>query len=118
MRVPAVRIMGLLLASYGYVVLRGEDHLAQLDKLVSGVVFMDWFFFSLCGLALLKLRRAGGHRQQFGGDAVSVSFTLLAIAITVGAIWTQGDATLAGSAIGACGLLAFWWMRRQQRAGS
>ncbi len=119
--VLAVLVQGLwavvlLLASYLYYVWHGGlDHLDQLDQLVSGVVFMDWLFFCLCGVAVFRLRRAAGRTgQEFGGVLIAGAFTILAVGITVGGIWTRGEASGAGLTIAAVGLPAYAWMRRRQ----
>lgn len=109
--------VALLLLSYVYyVVYRQQDHLAQLDTLVTGVVFMDWLFFTVCGVAVFKLRNMSGQKdQQFGGALVAGLFTLMALGITAGGIWKYGEASGAGLTIAAAGLLAYAWMRRRQR---
>ncbi|MHC4516367.1 MAG: APC family permease [Planctomycetota bacterium] len=119
--VLAVLVQGLwavvlLLASYLYYVwYQGQKHLDQLDQLVSGVVFMDWLFFCLCGIAVFKLRRAVGKTgQEFGGVVVAGVFTVLAVGITAGGIWTRWEASGAGLTIGAVGFLAYALMRRMQ----
>ncbi len=90
----------------------------QLNFLLSGVVFVDWLFYGLCGLALLKLRRvlrvAG---SPFGGAPMAVLFALMALAVTAGAIWTQWKPTLAGIGVLLLGVVVFFRMRRPQ-AGS
>ena len=115
--VQGVWAVVLLLGSYSYyVVYQHQDHLAQLDILVTGVVFMDWLFFTICGLALFKLRRLEAHSgQQFGGVVVACLFTVMAAGITAGGIWKHGEASGVGLAIAAVGLLAYVWMRRAQR---
>jgi len=110
----------LLLASYFYYVVHGQqDHLTQLDTLVTGVVFMDWLFFTICGVAVFKLRRmAASTDQQFGGVVVASLFTVMALAITAGGVWKHGAASGVGLAIAAVGLLAYGCMRRLQSRGS
>lgn len=117
--VLAVLVQGLwavvlLLASYFYYVVHlGQKHLDQLDTLVTGVVFMDWLFFAVCGMALFKLRRMENHHaQEFGGVAVAALFTLMAVGITAGGLWKYGEASGVGLAIAAVGVPAYVLMRR------
>jgi hypothetical protein len=81
------------------------------------VVFVDWLFFGLCGVALLRLRRAG-HGEADGGfrtpccGPVSWAFTALALGVMAGAIWTSPLASGAGLSMCALGLPFFLRLRR------
>jgi hypothetical protein len=67
-------------------------------------------------VAVFKLRRMENHRaQEFGGVVVTALFTFMAFAITAGGIWKYGEASGAGLSIAAVGVLAYAWMRRQQK---
>jgi len=91
----------------------GGSTVDSLDFVCNGVVFVDWLFFGLSGLALLVLRRravAPGPRLPLGA-AAAVMFALGALAVTVGAIATKPYASLAGAALVALGLLDRRWSR-------
>jgi APA family basic amino acid/polyamine antiporter len=106
-RAPVVGVLAqglqgivLLVVVHG---LAGRD---TLGFLVDGVVFVDWLFFFLCGAALLRLRRSGdaaSFRAPFGG-VVAALFTLLALAVTAGALVSSGAAPLGGFVLCAVGL--------------
>ncbi len=89
----------------------GGSAIATLDFVCNGVVFVDWLFFALCGLSLLRLRRRGHGLRVPGGAAVAVLFTLGALLVTAGAIWQQPGASLAGLLIAAVGLPAAFVLR-------
>jgi hypothetical protein len=82
------------------------------------VVFVDWVFFTLCSLALLRLRR-GGARVPFqmpGGPWLAVVFGLGAAAVACGAIASNPQASLTGAAIVALGVPAAALLRRRSAA--
>jgi APA family basic amino acid/polyamine antiporter len=90
----------------------------HLGFLCDGVVFVDWLFFMLCGLALLLLRRRGGKASFSvpGGAWLALLFALGACAVTVGALLVLPLPSLLGVAIVLLGLPVFWWFRSERRA--
>lgn len=91
-----------------------------LGFLCDGVVFVDWLFFTLCGGALLVLRRRGGPAPFAlrAGGAVATAFTLGAAAVTVGAVATNRLPSVAGGALAALGLLGWFVLRPRRARGS
>lgn len=84
----------------------------SLGFLLEGVVFVDWLFFGLCGIALLRLRARGEGEADGGFRAplptfVACAFTALALAVTAGAIWTKPEPSLVGLGICALGVPFF-----------
>lgn len=79
----------------------------MLGALVDGVVFVDWLFFGLCGLSLLRLRRSAlpGQLLVPAGGVVAAVFMVLSFAITAGAIRAQPVPSSIGLGICAIGLL-------------
>jgi APA family basic amino acid/polyamine antiporter len=91
---------------------------SRLDFLCTGVVFVDWVFFTLCGLALLRLRHIGRTTIRIpGGGIVAALFAAAACLVVIGAI-TQDPvntrASAAGAAIVALGLPVFWFFLRRR----
>ncbi|MDP6928968.1 MAG: amino acid permease [Planctomycetota bacterium] len=86
-----------------------------LGFLLDGVVFVDWLFFALCGLALLRLQRRGGDAAR-GFSVVAGLFALGALAVMVGAVWTKPIPSLVGLALTAAGLLLYAWFRQGRAA--
>jgi APA family basic amino acid/polyamine antiporter len=88
---------------------------AALDFLLSGVVFVDWLFFALCGIALLRLSSRQGSPTFYPGARVAAKlFTLLACAVMVGAIATHPVPSLLGLAVCALGIPVYRrWLRRR-----
>lgn len=83
-----------------------------LDFICTGVVHVDWLFFMLCGIALLRLRRSGdAARLPFGGVA-AVAFALGAAAVTLGAFLTETTAAVVGTLV----VLVGWLFRPGRRA--
>jgi basic amino acid/polyamine antiporter, APA family len=104
----------LLLSVHTFVTLRGDGNTTDsLDFVCNGVVFVDWLFYGLCGLALLVLRRrepAGEGRVPFGG-LVGFLFAFGALVVTLGAIWTKAQASATGAVLVLLGLAARRWLR-------
>ena len=74
--------------------------LGTLAFVCDGVVFVDWLFFALCGAALLRLRGTRPDALRVpGGAIIAVVFTGLAALVTIGAVWQQWQASLAGLAM-------------------
>jgi APA family basic amino acid/polyamine antiporter len=92
----------------------------NLGFLCDGVVFVDWLFFTLCGLALLRLRARPGPAPFAlpGGGAIAALFALLACAVTVGAFVVQPAPSWTGLALVALGLPVFWLFRSRRGAPS
>lgn len=88
------------------------DALQTLDFVCSGVVYADWLFFTLCGVALLLLRRRAGDVRHPFGAVVALAFALGAAAVTIGAVFAKPAASLSGTAIVLVGLVARLWLRR------
>jgi APA family basic amino acid/polyamine antiporter len=111
--VVAVLVQGLwavalLWVTQAFAALSGNGGAVDaLGFLLDGVVFVDWLFFGLCGLALFRLRRAGhgdgeaGYRVRHP-RVVAGAFTLFALLVTVGAVATSPLPSLAGLAV--CGV--------------
>lgn len=89
-----------------------------LDRLLNGVVFADWAFFALVGIALWKLRKTpneGGFRAP-GGGVVAILFAAAGIAIAVGAIVLYPQDSGIGLAICLAGIPCFVLLRSRLRA--
>jgi APA family basic amino acid/polyamine antiporter len=103
----------------GAFAIQGGQTLDALAFLLDGVVFVDWIFYGLCGVALLRLRRRGrseGFRVP-GGGLVAGLFALFAVAVAVAAVVVSPAASAAGA--GACALgLAIPVARPMAPAGS
>lgn len=98
----------LLLGGLGAALLVGagllsRDAVQAIDRLTTGVVFVDGIFFALTGLALFILRRrdgAGDFGARLGFPAAPALFVLGEVGILIGAATRggQGAAVLAGLA--------------------
>lgn len=77
-----------------------------LDFVCSGVVYVDWLFFALCGIAALRLRPATGSARLPAPVATgaAVVFTLGAAAVTVAAFYARTSASLVGTFVVVAGL--------------
>lgn len=81
--------------------------------LLDGVIFVDWVFFTLSGVALLvMLRRDGGGQKGLRTALLALAFTLAGAAIATGAVASNPQASLAGVTVIAVGLLAYLRLRR------
>jgi APA family basic amino acid/polyamine antiporter len=88
--------------------------LGTLDFLLTGVVFVDWLFFALCGLALTVLaRRRPGTLLGRASPALGMVFTLFAGAVTAGAVATAPWPSLVGAGLCALGLVPYVAFFRQ-----
>ena len=83
----------------------GKGATDHLGFLCDGVVFVDWLFFTLCGLSLLALRRRMGSApfRVPGGGWIAALFALGAAAVTIGAIRMQWTSSLVGAGLVALG---------------
>jgi APA family basic amino acid/polyamine antiporter len=91
----------------GAFAIQGGQTLDALAFLLDGVVFVDWIFYGLCGVALLRLRRRGrseGFRAP-GGGLVAGLFALFAVAVAAAAVVVSPAASAAGAGACALGLL-------------
>lgn len=89
--------------------------LATLDFLLTGVVFVDWLFYALCGLALVRLARARRASLLWRvSPIVAWLFALFAAAVMVGAIKTDPVPSAVGFAVCALGVLPYLWFRRER----
>ena len=104
----------LLLGVHAFVTWRGDGNTTDsLDFVCNGVVFVDWLFYGLCGLALLVLRRrdpAAQGRVPLGG-VVGFLFAFGALVVTVGAFWTKAHASATGAVLVLLGLVVRRWLR-------
>jgi APA family basic amino acid/polyamine antiporter len=92
----------------------GSESLRTLDFLLDGVVFVDWLFFALCGLALLRLRaRAPTGSETWSGALVPAAFTLAAAAVACATVATRAAASAAGLAVCAAGALVYALVMRR-----
>ncbi len=102
-------VAGVLAQGAWAIVLLLAVHVAStadtLGFVCDGVVFVDWLFFAACGAALLRLRatRTDGPRLP-GSRTIAALFVAGALAVTVGAVWQQGRASLAGLGLVLAGL--------------
>jgi len=89
-----------------------------LDRLLNGVVFADWAFFALVGLALWRMRHdpvEGGFRAP-GGGIVALLFAAAGIAIACGAIVLYPQDSGIGVLICLAGIPCFALLRRRTRS--
>ncbi|MCA8950991.1 MAG: APC family permease [Planctomycetes bacterium] len=105
-------VLLLLLAHWAIARLASSSTQDTLGFVTDGVVYVDWLFFMLCGVALLTLRSRGATRAPFGG-VVALAFTLGAATVTIGAIWVQPVASLVGTLLVLAG--TFFRPRRASR---
>jgi APA family basic amino acid/polyamine antiporter len=97
------------------------DPVETLSFLLDGVVFVDWIFYGLCGLAALRMAgRAPGQGLRFpGGRLVAGGFCLMAAAVAVSSININPGASMAGLGgvgIGAVLYAVLWRKRRSSMA--
>jgi hypothetical protein len=85
----------------------GARHGELLGHLVDGVVFVDWLFFALCGVALAT-RPASGPASR----AVGIAFAAGAAAVSAGAIAGQSAASAIGLGVVLLGIPIFFARRR------
>jgi APA family basic amino acid/polyamine antiporter len=93
-----VLLLGLWLLFGG----RAKD---VLDFLLDGVVFVDWIFYALAGVAALRLPASRAN-------VVAYAFTAASAVVCVGAIATNPVASCSGLAVCALGVPVFVWLRR------
>ncbi|MCR9243862.1 MAG: APC family permease [bacterium] len=108
----------LLWLAYGGIVCWGDGStIATLGFVCTGVVHVDWLFFGLCGVALLRLRRRAGPdapRRLPGGAVAAVLFALGAVAVTVGAFYSETEASFVGTGLV---LLGCFFLPRTRQVG-
>ncbi len=99
---------------------RGSDAgvLGTLDALLNGVVFVDWLFYSLCGVALLRLAaRDPSALLARASRGVAVVFTACGVAVMAGAIVVAPLPSAVGLGLCALGGVAYAaWARRETGA--
>lgn len=102
----------LLLLAHGLAMARHEDAGATLSFVCDSVVFVDWLFFGLCGIALLRLRRGGAATPFFvlGGGLAALLFAGGSLAVTVGAVATTWEPSLVGAGLVLLGIPVAWWL--------
>ncbi|UCG88922.1 MAG: amino acid permease [Gemmatimonadota bacterium] len=92
------------------------------DQLLDYVVFGDWIFFGLCGVAVLvfrtrdRLMTASGFRTP-GYPWVPLAFVLAALYVVVSSVLSNPRNAALGSGLMALGLPAFLYWRRTAGAG-
>jgi APA family basic amino acid/polyamine antiporter len=104
----------LLLVHVGVTFAGLGDTTSSLDFVCTGVVFVDWLFYGLCGVALLVLRRAEAlpaGAVPFGG-VVAFVFALGALAVTVGAIATKTVESAVGAGLVLLGFVGRRWLHK------
>ena len=124
---PVLGILGqglwavlLMCAAYGYAVSTAGDAAPRtidtLGFLCDGVVFVDWLFLSLCGGALLVLRRRSAEApwRVPGGGFVALIFTVGGFAVTLGAVATNLAPSATGGSLVALGLIGYWFLGRRK----
>ena len=86
----------------------GKRTLSALDFVCDSVVFVDWLVYGMCGLALLRLRRAPGAPPSRirGAGAAAALFAFGAGLVAIGAIAQKPWPSLLGVALVSLGLLA------------
>lgn len=82
----------------------GGQAVLVLGFLLDGVVFVDWIFYALAGVAALRLGKSRAN-------VFALAFTAAAAVVCAGAIATNLVASLAGLAVCALGVVAFWLFR-------
>jgi APA family basic amino acid/polyamine antiporter len=97
--------IALVLATHWF--FAGESDLAFL---VNGVVFVDWLFFSLCGIAWLRLRERAVKLLWM--DIVALLFTAMGLWTAVGAIVAAPGPAQVGLAACAIGASVYLLRRR------
>lgn len=125
LRTPWFAVLGqglwaalLLLLVHGFAsMLAGEGgDAATVDTLgfaCDGVVFVDWLFFAVCGLSLLRLRRQGpGSFALPAGGFVALAFCGGALLVTIGALWANAAPSLAGGLFVLLGLAGYRLLAR------
>ncbi|MFY9345219.1 MAG: APC family permease [Planctomycetota bacterium] len=90
---------GILLLLVVFVAFGGQT-IDVLGFLLDGVVFVDWIFYALAGVAALRLADGRGNLPAF-------AFTGAAALVCAGAIATNPKASLAGLAVCALGWLVY-----------
>lgn len=103
-------VWGALLLLLAHFVFARGDAKAALGFVCDGVVFVDWVFYALCGVALLRLRGANPDALRLPGSRIAAAlFVAAAGAVTLGAIWQQPGASLAGAGLALLGLPFARW---------
>ncbi|MEZ5963478.1 MAG: APC family permease [Planctomycetota bacterium] len=104
--------MAMLVVTYfGF----GRSTQDTLGFLLTGVVFVDWLFYALCGLTLVALARRPDARLVWRiSPAVAVLFTLFAALVMLGAIVTQPLPSALGAGLCALGLVPFAFFDRRR----
>lgn len=96
---------------------------ASVDRLTSAVVFAEWIFHALCGLALLVLAKRLGAARPFVSPLYPLFpllYTALAVAVVIGNLVTN-DPRMTGIGLGvvALGAVVYLpWSRLAARSGS
>jgi APA family basic amino acid/polyamine antiporter len=116
---PAVALAAQCAMALVYLSL-GEQ---SVGRLTDAVVFAEWIFHALCGLALLKLARGLGSARPFVSPLYPlfpVLYTVIAACVVVGNLLTN-DRKMTGIGLGvlAIGAAVYWpWTRVALRRAS
>jgi len=105
---PTVALAAQCAMSLGYLSLGQES----VGRLTDAVVFAEWIFHALCGLALLKLARRLGRARPFVSPLYPlfpVVYTVIAIGVVIGNLVTN-DPAMTGIGLGvlAIGAAVYW----------
>jgi APA family basic amino acid/polyamine antiporter len=116
---PVVALVAQCGMALGYLSL-GND---SVGLLTDAVVFAEWIFHALCGLALLKLARRLGSARPFVSPLYPlfpIMYTAIAVAVVVGNLLTNDPAmTGIGICVLALGAAVYWpWTRNAARRTS
>jgi APA family basic amino acid/polyamine antiporter len=91
------------------------------SELFTRVIYTEWIFFGLLGVALVLLRRRGDVRREYriwGYPFVPLTFAAAAFAIVANQLWADPVESLTGLSIVLAGLPVYWvWVRRRPSGG-
>lgn len=105
---PTVALAAQCAMSLVYLSLGQES----VGRLIDAVVFAEWIFHALCGLALLKLARGLGRARPFVSPLYPlfpVVYTVIAVGVVIGNLVTN-DRSMTGIGLGvlAIGAAVYW----------
>jgi APA family basic amino acid/polyamine antiporter len=113
--VQGVWAMVILIAAHLTFGQNGRGTLDTLGAVLTGVVFVDWLFYALCGLALIALaRRRGVALLWRSSPLVAGLFAAAAAVVMIGAIATDPVPSLVGAGLCALGVVPFLYFQRRR----